>query len=1369
MTSDGPSSAFDSTTFEKDASFRLDKPVGSASISPCGRDIVLASRQGLHIIDLDSPWSLPRHLSHHTPWEVADVQWSPFAARDYWVVSTSNQKALVWNLAMQDPRASVEHYLHGHSRAITDINFSAHHPDILATCAVDSYVHCWDLRHPAQPAMTFCDWFAGATQVKWNRQDSHILASSHDKFLRIWDDRKGAYPLRSIEAHATKIYGVDWNRTQTNKLATCSLDKTIKFWDYQDPSNRPENTIRTPFPVWRARHTPFGTGLLAMPQRNDQDLHLYDRRQIEGSPPNDSMAMVHRFSGHEDDVKEFLWRTRGTVHESMDSRDFQLVSWGTDRVLRLHRMDEETLAKVGYVRGQQVKRTIPFTRKNAAYKSFRKDPSATTNDLSDPSREVWHDLDGVGQAGLSGMSSIGWGRKSLGVSGIWGPSESVLASAGGKKARSSDDLDAISWMKGVKIGKREASHPSIPPGATSILSPGLKSTQLWDTYDSLAEEITHLADTFGRVTFEKIDMQNRRVVVSLNGPWGMERASVYTKCIVEVPLAYPSDEAPSIDLESTAGISDETMLQAISEVQRIAFAYQERQMHSLEAILRYLLGEQSCDSTLSLLKALPTQPSLELDQKAELSSSDEEDEEDGQATDLQVPGLESSDGMLAVANAQYNVPLPKACGALWADDGRLVCFFPPKVERPPSFLQSMSVKSGDWSSKHRKNLVEGFGRLRSNSPMSKRTSSDLETVDSGDSDFDDSSGSSVSSSSNGLPTIYPRMMPVMTWREGFQESNRALSIDDSQRSTGVTGQSKSMLQNAKNFVSIHDFAELLPSRILLAEGYILQPRNQCCAHNAAVARQIGQLDLADIWDLIDLIIKDEVPLEKVHRFHSTDSISLIARRVASPLHSRDSAIDLSYDSQIEKDQRNHKGGIYWGSHPFGNRWLVDTLFEYFEKLADVQMLAMLSCILQTSSSKLHAMSNKPMIVEHRPNVGLPPSHPLAQAERYFPSMDVASSLLLPPAKSTFSLEMQKPSSDPQSASSSVGATSSDPLTPFSTGLTPPSAYRQSNAKQDINLPQMPLSASPEQYKHAHRSSSNLASAFAASMPRSFSLNTPDTSVPLTTHPRRRLSPSTTYLGTATSQRRHSGSTSTSIKQSPYGSRLQMTPSEADGGESDAVFQTRLKNQDQFHNDGYALETLLDASLDGRYLAYRAMYADMLLSWGLPVASRKILQYTKPASPLRPSLKEMPQRANNSPIKILGASSERSIQDLLINHFRIDIPMPFQPDANDDESATPMITAAVTNDLTASTSNDPDEELDWYDVNEEDAEITAAVENDTWRNNGAYDSLARNLGGGGGARFLTPKPSQVWRGGGGESRKGSLASSGFSKLRRSDST
>ncbi|KAI4244326.1 MAG: hypothetical protein L6R40_003052 [Gallowayella cf. fulva] len=350
--------------------------------------------------------------------------------------------------------------------------------------------------------MTFCDWFAGATQVKWNRQDSHILASSHDKFLRIWDDRKGAYPLRSIEAHATKIYGVDWNRTETNSVATCSLDKTIKFWDYTSQTDTPESIIHAPFPVWRARHTPFGTGLLAMPQRNDHDLHLYDRRSNGPSEELDHMPLVHRFDGHEDQVKEFLWRPRGSVLDSTDSRDFQLISWGTDRMLRLHRLDEEILAKVGYVKGQQqVERIIPFTRRNAAYRSFRGDPSPNTKDASDTIVESRNNMSSHRTAGMSGLSSFGHGRQSLDINGLWGAKESALASMAGKKSPARDDVDAISWMKGVKIGKPRT---GIDPSVSSVLSPVLRTSQPWDTFDSLAEEITHLADKFSKVTFDNV-------------------------------------------------------------------------------------------------------------------------------------------------------------------------------------------------------------------------------------------------------------------------------------------------------------------------------------------------------------------------------------------------------------------------------------------------------------------------------------------------------------------------------------------------------------------------------------------------------------------------------------------------------------------------------------------------------------------------------------------------------------------------------------------------------------------------------------------------------------------------------------------------
>lgn len=79
------------------------------------------------------------------------------------------EKLLVWNLNYSGSRA-IEHVFHAHTRAISDINWSPHQPDILATCSVDTYVHLWDLREPhirskdtdddrqMQPTCSFTPW-----------------------------------------------------------------------------------------------------------------------------------------------------------------------------------------------------------------------------------------------------------------------------------------------------------------------------------------------------------------------------------------------------------------------------------------------------------------------------------------------------------------------------------------------------------------------------------------------------------------------------------------------------------------------------------------------------------------------------------------------------------------------------------------------------------------------------------------------------------------------------------------------------------------------------------------------------------------------------------------------------------------------------------------------------------------------------------------------------------------------------------------------------------------------------------------------------------------------------------------------------------
>lgn len=120
--------------------------------------------------------------------------------------------------------------------------------------------------------------------------------------------QKGSLPVVTVRVHGAKIYGIDWSHENRNELATCSLDKTIKVWDYQrlaesQGSCEPTYTVNTSYPVWRARNLPFGQGLLSLPQRGETALEMWT--------PQDLETPVERFEGHTDVVKEFVWRKGG--------------------------------------------------------------------------------------------------------------------------------------------------------------------------------------------------------------------------------------------------------------------------------------------------------------------------------------------------------------------------------------------------------------------------------------------------------------------------------------------------------------------------------------------------------------------------------------------------------------------------------------------------------------------------------------------------------------------------------------------------------------------------------------------------------------------------------------------------------------------------------------------------------------------------------------------------------------------------------------------------------------------------------------------------------------------------------------------------
>lgn len=430
-----------STTFNRAVEISLMEPIGSMSISPANRDVVLAARKGLFILDLENPYDQPRFLPHLTTWVPADVQWNPHPARANWVASTSNNKLLVWNLdrpgayragpifsmpvasssnpgssptsphnmgatpstnltgtlphtpyyaesvtATVSQSSSISHILNAHTRAITDINWSPFHPEILASCGIDTWMWAWDLREPSRPKQGYSAWNAAMTQVKWNRASPHRLATSCDNKVLIWDDRKGALPLATIEAAQSRIYGIDWSRDTSlglSRLVTCSLDGSVKWWDLDSPAaqqaigerrlvTEEETMIETHTPVWRARHLPFGNGVMTLPQRGDTSLCMWAKDKPD--------EPVHRFEGHRDTVKEYLIRTQGGSNRERDDRKFQLITWSKDQTLRLWPISEEMMKAVGHKRGDPIR--VLQTRIGAENITYRIPPEPKFEEIA---------------------------------------------------------------------------------------------------------------------------------------------------------------------------------------------------------------------------------------------------------------------------------------------------------------------------------------------------------------------------------------------------------------------------------------------------------------------------------------------------------------------------------------------------------------------------------------------------------------------------------------------------------------------------------------------------------------------------------------------------------------------------------------------------------------------------------------------------------------------------------------------------------------------------------------------------------------------------------------------------------------------------
>lgn len=1315
----GPATAYESQTFDRSVSIAVDDDIGAASISPAGRDICLASRTGLRILDLDNLYTPPLFIANQSSWDVADVQWSPFAARAEWIASTRNQLALVYNLSMphNSKKAPIEYTLRAHDRAITDINFSAHHPDLLATCGIDSFVFVHDLRSQRAP-LKLADFTAGATQVKWNRQNDKIIASAHDKHLHIWDVRKGATPLTTIVAHSTKIYGIDWNRSDPSKILTCSLDSTIKLWNHVGKTattSTPRRIIYTNYPVWRARHTPFAHGIIAMPQRGNSSLWLYKHR-------NDSHrdtfidSAAHEFRGHKPDaqVREFLWRVRGGTDDHVDDREFQLVSWGTDRLLHLHSVGPELLEKsVGFRTGETRLEAPNLMRRGAAYVTYRDGPipTQTTNakgEITSPRVPPKGHLSTLLQnyslhSDVFSLRHAGDIRSQTIVETHTGRETMTAVPIRRNKSRV---VTQIKWMDGVRFGGQ---HEKVDDIRHRLEEKDRKDKGSNQEQVDLGAEISQVGSKYKKLEFENIDVPSRQLTVAFNGPWGEydqtadEVKLVFLRLTIKFPADYPKAVETETDIgvirtttpldvdfeKTTASIPKENQEELIQRMLQIAETCASQEREALDAVLSYALGERGFQDSLHLPEDHHSSDNLE--NMPEEESSSEDDENDGEFTN---DAMQSS-------HTNANVPLPVQCSVRFSASGSLVVARVPLIRMPPLLAASpFRINRNLRHGPSKDDIFDSFGRLASHDAEDSDGASSPGS--SGASWESSSSPSSASGSEPAVEAHFDTFRPPMAW----QKAGRFQSRNSLPSSNGVA---KPAARN-RFIVSILSAAvhDLVPSKRILAEQYrIFGPGPEVCEHNADVAKRNDLNDLSDIWMLCKLILSNEVPLEVLPQAHRKEQIVVLARRALVRIKRKDSGLDLRFDDADTVLNPRLKGRIKWGNHAVVT-WLIPALFDHFERLADTQMLAMLSCIFAEPAAREGVTSA--MAKMRRSHLPMSMTAPAFSLD-YFASQEIAWSLFNPtislpstPSHSRFatpdnSFSWQKLDTY-GSHSSSNGPWGGDtiasgPITPYSTDNTPPVVSRAPTIRTAHTTTHTPYSTSPEQSQHnlKRASTANFASAIAnlsrpfanamsASPPVRSRVDDLSTSAPTsgvtwgTTTFYSSDSPDPSSLAPARvgHDKRASFAETERINAddlfdsddedekptdsgtAPYeGSsehRSSVTRTGGDGSESGGRIRVTLKNQDHFDDESCLSRPLLDMSRDWLYRAWREQYAEMLSGWGLVRTRAEVLKFNGLVSYFPPDDSRSSLKAGSLHLALKGEAAEGEEKDRPGQHSRI---------------------------------------------------------------------------------------------------------------------
>ncbi|RKP25064.1 WD40-repeat-containing domain protein, partial [Syncephalis pseudoplumigaleata] len=166
-----------------------------------------------------------QHWTEHTK-EVYSVNWN--------LIRKDTFLSASWDLTWLPERRESLATFGAHQHCVYEAIWSPHEADVFASACGDRIVRVWDVRQPAQPAMTIHGHQGEVLSLDWNKYQPHTIATgSVDKSIRVWDARRPDRELGCALGHEYAVRRVRYSPHHAHLLASASYDMTVRVWDMQ--------------------------------------------------------------------------------------------------------------------------------------------------------------------------------------------------------------------------------------------------------------------------------------------------------------------------------------------------------------------------------------------------------------------------------------------------------------------------------------------------------------------------------------------------------------------------------------------------------------------------------------------------------------------------------------------------------------------------------------------------------------------------------------------------------------------------------------------------------------------------------------------------------------------------------------------------------------------------------------------------------------------------------------------------------------------------------------------------------------------------------------------------------------------------------